>query len=115
LRDGQTLTFRIQPVLAKTEDPNEQKYRIGFQNSRPEMKVISCRSARRLSHSLAENRKDSALILQLIKKLLAAQGFAAHHFRPDRHRARRRRGGAAKGLDAAARVDGGHQPESRHL
>jgi regulator of sigma E protease len=69
LRDGHPLTFRIQPVLAKTEEPNEQKYRIGFQNS-PEMKVITLPFREAFDHSLAENRKDSALILQLIKKLL---------------------------------------------
>ena len=32
LRGNQTLNFHMQPVLSNTEDPKEQRYRLGFLN-----------------------------------------------------------------------------------
>jgi regulator of sigma E protease len=69
LRDGQQLRFHIQPVLSRTEDPNEQRYRIGF-SSRSQMRTIRLSFPQAVSHSLAANRKDSLLILELMKKLV---------------------------------------------
>jgi len=69
LRDGRQFTVRVQPTLARTEDPNEKRYRIGFQN-KPPMKAISLSFPQAITHSLADNRKDSLLILELMKKLL---------------------------------------------
>jgi regulator of sigma E protease len=68
-RDGSEFTVRVQPMLASTEDPNEKRYRIGFSN-KPEMKVTRLSLAEAVSHSLADNKKDSLLILELMKKLV---------------------------------------------
>jgi len=69
LRDGQKLSFTVKPVLAKTDDPNEKRYRIGFQ-SLPDYKVSSLPLSEAFKRSLEDNRKDSALILELFKKLV---------------------------------------------
>ncbi len=69
LRGSQTLSFRVQPVLSKTEDPKEQKYRLGFLN-KPEMKVTTLPFAQALSLSLEQNKKYSVLILELAKKIV---------------------------------------------
>ena len=68
-RDGKEIIARLTPVLAKTEDPNEKRYRIGFQNQ-PPMKTSPLPFAEALSRSLADNKKDSLLILELMKKLV---------------------------------------------
>ncbi|HEY1465193.1 MAG TPA: RIP metalloprotease RseP [Terriglobales bacterium] len=69
LRNGKPLAFQVQPVLAKTEDPNEKRYRLGFANA-PETKVRTMPFGAAFQHSLEENKKDSVLILQLVKKLV---------------------------------------------
>jgi regulator of sigma E protease len=69
IRGSQTLNFRISPVLAKTEDPKEKRYRLGFLNKR-ETKVINLPFAQALSLSLEQNKKYSLLILELAKKIL---------------------------------------------
>jgi regulator of sigma E protease len=68
LRDGHTLTFHVQPVLAKTEDPNEKRYRLGFKPS-AEMKATRLPFGAALQKSLGENKKDSLLILELVQKM----------------------------------------------
>lgn len=68
-RGGKQFTVQVQPTLASTEDPNEKRYRIGFSN-KPEMKVTRLSFAEAVSHSLADNKKDSLLILELMKKLV---------------------------------------------
>jgi len=68
-RDGKQLVFRVQPVLAKTEDPNEKRYRIGF-SSKSQLKIVPLSFPQAVSRSLADNRKDSLLILELMKKLV---------------------------------------------
>jgi regulator of sigma E protease len=69
IRGSQTLSFRVIPVLSKTEDPKEQRYRLGFLN-KPEMKVTTLPFAQALSLSLEQNKKYSLLILELAKKLV---------------------------------------------
>jgi len=69
VRDGQTLKFQVQPLLAKTEDPSLQRYRIGFQN-KPEMKVGSLPFPQAFQKSLEDNKTNAALILQLVQKLI---------------------------------------------
>ena len=68
-RDGKEFNVRLTPVLAKTEDPNEKRYRIGFGN-KPQVKTSPLPFAQALSRSLADNKKDSMLILELMKKLV---------------------------------------------
>ena len=69
IRDGQTLNFHLSPVLGKTEDPKEQRYRLGFV-ARSEMKVTTLPFVQALSLSLEQNKKYSLLILELAKKLV---------------------------------------------
>ena len=68
LREGRTLSFHVQPVLAKTEDPNEKRYRLGFKPS-AEMKATRLPFGPALQKSLGENKKDSLLILELVQKM----------------------------------------------
>jgi regulator of sigma E protease len=69
LRGNQTLSFRMTPVLSKTEDPKEKRYRLGFLN-KSEMKVTTLPFPQALSLSLEQNKKYSLLILELAKKIL---------------------------------------------
>ncbi|HEV7218946.1 MAG: RIP metalloprotease RseP [Terriglobales bacterium] len=69
LRDGQTLNFKVQPLLANTEDPSQQRYRIGFKD-KPETKVEKLPFIQALDQSLQENKTYAVLILQLVQKLV---------------------------------------------
>ena len=69
LRGDRTLTFHLQPVLSKTEDPKEQRYRLGFLN-KEETRVTKLPFAKALGLSLSENKKYSLLLLELAKKLV---------------------------------------------
>jgi regulator of sigma E protease len=69
IRGNQTLSFRLSPVLSKTEDPKEQRYRLGFLN-KSEMKVTTLPFGQALSLSLEQNKKYSLLILELAKKIV---------------------------------------------
>ncbi len=69
LRGDQTLHFRMQPVLSKTEDPKEQRYRLGFSN-KGDMRVTTLPLAKALNLSLQKNREYSLMILELAKKLV---------------------------------------------
>ncbi len=69
IRDGKTMTFRVKPVLASTEDPGEQRYRIGFIPEH-EMKVSHLPVTAAFQKSVQENKKTSLLILELVKKLV---------------------------------------------
>ncbi len=52
LRNGQTLNFHMQPVLTKTEDPKEERYRLGFLN-KGEIKVTTLPFGQALQLSLS--------------------------------------------------------------
>jgi regulator of sigma E protease len=68
-RGNQTLNFHLQPVLSKTEDPKQQRYRLGFLN-KEETTVTRLAFPQALKLSLEENRKYSLLLLELAKKLV---------------------------------------------
>jgi regulator of sigma E protease len=68
IRGGQSLNLRLTPVLSKTEDPKEQRYRLGFLN-KSQTKVTTLPFAQALSLSLEQNKKYSLLILELAKKI----------------------------------------------
>jgi len=74
LRSNQTLSFHLQPLLDKTEDPKEQRYRLGFMN-KDETKVTTLPFAQAFALSLDQNKKYSLLLLELAKKLV--QGKAS--------------------------------------
>jgi regulator of sigma E protease len=69
IRGAQTLSFNLKPVLSKTEDPKEQRYRLGFLN-KSETKVTTLPFSQALSLSLEQNKKYSLLILELAKKMI---------------------------------------------
>jgi regulator of sigma E protease len=69
IRGNQNLAFHLTPVLSKTEDPKEERYRLGFLN-KSETKVTTLPFAQALSLSLEQNKKYSLLILELAKKIL---------------------------------------------
>jgi regulator of sigma E protease len=69
LRHGQTFKFRVQPVLAKTNDPGQERYRVGFLN-KPEVTVESLPLIKAFKQSLNDNKTNAALILQLVQKLV---------------------------------------------
>jgi regulator of sigma E protease len=69
IRGNQTLNFHLSPVLSKTEDPKEQRYRLGFLN-KSETKVTTLPFTQALSLSLEQNKKYSLLILELAKKIV---------------------------------------------
>jgi regulator of sigma E protease len=69
LRGNQTLSFHLQPVFSKTDDPKEKRYRLGFLN-KEETRVTTLPFAQALSLSLEENKKYSLLLLELAKKLV---------------------------------------------
>jgi regulator of sigma E protease len=68
-RSGQTLDFHLTPVLSQTEDPKEQRYRLGFVN-KGVTKVSQLPFAQALSLSLQQNKKYSFMILELAKKMV---------------------------------------------
>ena len=69
VRGSQTFSRRVTPILASTEDPKEQRYRLGFLN-KSETKVTTLPFAQALSLSLEQNKKYSLLILELAKKIV---------------------------------------------
>jgi regulator of sigma E protease len=69
VRGNQTLAFHVTPVLSKTEDPKEQKYRLGFLNKEDTV-VKRLPFVQAVGLSLQENRKYSVLLLELAKKLV---------------------------------------------
>lgn len=69
MRGNQTLNFHLTPILAKTEDPKEQRYRLGF-IAKSETKVTKLPFSQALTLSLEQNKKYSLLILELAKKIV---------------------------------------------
>jgi regulator of sigma E protease len=69
LRGSKQLEFHMTPILAKTEDPKEERYRLGFLN-KSDTKVTTLPFAQALSLSLDQNKKYSLLILELAKKIV---------------------------------------------
>jgi len=69
VRGNQNLSFHVTPVLGKTEDPKEQRYRLGFLN-KGATKVTTLPFTQALGLSLEQNKKYSLLILELAKKIV---------------------------------------------
>jgi regulator of sigma E protease len=68
-RGGQMMSFHLQPVLSQTEDPKEQRYRLGFVN-KGVTKVSQLPFAQAFTLSLEQNKKYSFMILELAKKMV---------------------------------------------
>ncbi len=69
LRDGKTLSFTATPVLADAAALKEKHYRLGFKNA-PETKVSTLSLPQAFSHSLADNKRYSMILLELLGKLV---------------------------------------------
>ena len=69
IRGSETLHFHLQPVLSKTENPKESRYRLGFLNA-GDVKVTKLSFTQALKQSLDQNRKYSLLLLELAKKIV---------------------------------------------
>lgn len=68
-RDGKDLNVTVTPVLADTGTAGEKHYRLGFRNSYPTtVSKLSLSSA--FKHSLEDNKRYSALVLELVGKLV---------------------------------------------
>ncbi|MGB8595812.1 MAG: RIP metalloprotease RseP [Candidatus Sulfotelmatobacter sp.] len=68
LRGNETLGFHLQPVYSKTDEPKQQRYRLGFLN-KEETTIKRLPFGQALTLSLEENKKYSLLLLELAKKL----------------------------------------------
>jgi regulator of sigma E protease len=68
LRDGKTLNFNVAPVLADAAN-GEKHYRLGFKNT-AETKVSSLSLPQAFSHSLADNKRYSVILLELVGKMV---------------------------------------------
>jgi regulator of sigma E protease len=68
LRHGQTLTFKLQPVLADTED-KQKRYRVGFESTSL-MKVGKLSLIPAFQRSLDDNKRYSLVLLELIQKMV---------------------------------------------
>ncbi len=68
-RGSQTLHFNLHAVMSPTEDPKEQRYRLGFIN-KGVTKVTTLPFPAALKLSLQQNEKYGLLILELAKKLV---------------------------------------------
>jgi regulator of sigma E protease len=67
LRNGQSKSFTLQPVLADVTGLGEKRYRVGVA-SQP-MKVVSLAPGAALARSIERNKQGSLLILELLKKM----------------------------------------------
>jgi regulator of sigma E protease len=68
-RDGKSVTLTVAPLLADTPGASEKHYRLGFSNSF-ETKVTKLSLPEALSHSVADNKRYSVILLQLVGKLI---------------------------------------------
>jgi regulator of sigma E protease len=68
LRQGQKLTFKLQPVLSAGHPAGEMRYRIGL-TSLP-TKVVKLPFPQAVQKSVAECVKNSSLILELLRKMV---------------------------------------------
>lgn len=67
-RDGKDLSFTLSPVLADTPG-SEKHYRLGFRNSY-ETAVTKLPFADAFSHSIQDNKRYSAILIELVGKLV---------------------------------------------
>jgi regulator of sigma E protease len=70
LRNGQTFTKEVTPVLSDVG--GEKRYRLGFVSGEPQH-VIKLPFSEAFSKSIEQNKKNSALILELVEKMIRRQ------------------------------------------
>ena len=72
LRNGQPLTVTAQPQKIDNGE-GDVRYRLGFQNSAPPVKIVHLPLMQALGESLKENKDDSTLIVRVIKGMFTRQ------------------------------------------
>jgi len=68
LRGDKRLTFKLQPILAETED-KQKRYRVGFEST-AKMKVGKLPPVAAFQRSLEDNKRYSLVLLELIQKMV---------------------------------------------
>jgi regulator of sigma E protease len=68
LRDGKTMSFKLQPVLADAEEKTK-RYRVGFESTAL-MKVGKLSFVPAVQRSLDDNKRYSLVLLELIQKMV---------------------------------------------
>ena len=68
LRDGKTMSFKLQPILADAEEKTK-RYRVGFESTAL-MKVGKLSFVPALQRSLDDNKRYSLVLLELIQKMV---------------------------------------------
>jgi regulator of sigma E protease len=68
LRSGQTMTFTVQPTLSSGRGAGETRYRIGLASV--PMKAVQLSFPKAVLKSAEECRKNSSLILELLRKMV---------------------------------------------
>jgi regulator of sigma E protease len=68
VRGNQHLTFKLQPILAETED-KQKRYRVGFEST-ARMKVGKLPLVPAFQRSLEDNKRYSLVLLELIQKMV---------------------------------------------
>ena len=68
LRNGQKLTFTLQPVLAGNEE-KQKRYRVGFEST-PLMRIGRLSLIPAFQRSLEDNKRYSFVLLELIQKMV---------------------------------------------
>ncbi len=113
LRDGQTLSFHLSPVLSSTEDPEAETLSAGIpEQTRYQDRHLTLRPGAR--PFAAGKQKIFVANSGTGQKDCPAQSISARGFRPHRHRAGCRLRGPTKRLDSTLRAHRRHQPEPRH-
>jgi regulator of sigma E protease len=68
VRGNQHVTFKLQPILAETED-KQKRYRVGFEST-ARMKVGKLPAIAAFQRSLEDNKRYSLVLLELIQKMV---------------------------------------------
>ncbi len=71
MRGDKQLTFKLQPILAETED-KQKRYRVGFEST-AKMKVGKLPPIAAFQRSLDDNKRYSLVLLELIQKMVQAK------------------------------------------
>lgn len=69
VRKGERLNKQVSPVLADVAGEKEKRYRLGFVSGEPQ-KVTKLPFAAAFSKSIEQNKKNSALIIELVEKMV---------------------------------------------
>ena len=113
LRNGEQVNLTLTPRKVTDETTGEQVYRLGVR-SEPET-VEHLPFARAVAKSFEENKRNSLLILDLVKRMAKREVSMKQLDGPIRYRSGVRTSRSPGRLDASTRAHVRHQPQSRNL